>query len=126
MPAEGYVQVHVYTSDAQIPLEGAAVAMLDREGRLIAARLTNSSGQIQPVAIAVPDAADSRNPNFAGRPFTTIEIRVNHPDYEGILVQGTQVFAGVTTVQPFAMIPTPLYPDALDRVEYFDVPPQNL
>lgn len=126
MPAEGYLQVHAYVSNAQIPVEGVAIAITDAEGRLLAARLTNSSGQIKPVIISVPDAADSRDPDFRGQPFTTVTIRAQHPDYEQIQVDQTQVFAGVTTLQPLEMVPISLYPNSFDQVEKFLVPPQNL
>ena len=127
MPAEGFIQVHVYTtSEAQIPVPGAAVAIVADDGTLLAARLTNESGQIQPVAIKVPDASESRDPNFRGKTFTTVSIRVQHPDYEQIQVDNAQVFAGVITLQPLELIPLPTFPEQYDRVEYFDVPPQNL
>lgn len=126
MPAEGYIQVHAYTSEAQIPLPGTAIAILADDGRLLAVRLTNASGQIQPVPVEVPDLAESLDPNFAGQPFTTVTIRAQHPNYEQIQVHNAQVFAGVTTLQPLEMLPIPLYPETLDRVEYFDVPPQSL
>ena len=126
MPAEGSIQVHVYTSTAQIPVPGAAVAIVSDDGTLLAARLTNESGQIQPVTVQVPDASESRDPNFQGQPFTTVSIRVQHPDYEQIQVDHAQVFPGVITLQPLELIPLPQFPDLYDRVEYFNVPPQNL
>lgn len=126
MPAEGFIQVHVYTSDAQIPVPGAAVAIVSDDGTLLAARLTNESGQIQSVAVKVPAASESRDPNFQGKPFTTVTIRVQHPNYEQIQVDNAQVFAGVMTLQPLELIPLPTFPELYDRVEYFNVPPQNL
>ena len=126
MPAEGFIQVHAYTSTAQLPLEGVAIAITDAEGRLLAARLTNSSGQIKPVAVSVPAAADSRDPDFKGQPFTTVNIRAQHPDYEQIQADQIQAFAGVTTLQPLEMIPISLYPESFDQVEKFLTPPQNL
>ena len=126
MPAEGFIQVHVYTSDAQIPVPGAAVAIVSDDGTLLAARLTNESGQIQPVAVKVPAASESRDPNFQGKPFTTVTIRVQHPNYEQIQVDNAQVFAGVMTLQPLELSPLPTFPELYDRVEYYNVPPQNL
>ena len=120
------MQVHVDTSDAQIPVPGAAVAIVSDDGTLLAARLTNESGQIQPVAVKVPAASESRDPNFQGKPFTTVTIRVQHPNYEQIQVDNAQVFAGVMTLQPLELIPLPTFPELYDRVEYFNVPPQNL
>ncbi len=126
MPAEGYVQVRVYTSTAKIPLEGTAIVVLDEDGTLLATRLTNSSGQIKPVAVRVPDLADSQTPGFEGQPFTKVIIRAQHPYYEQIRVDGTQVFAGVTTLQPLEMVPIPLYPDQYGQYEEFDIPSQDL
>ena len=124
MPAEGFIQVHVYTTSGADSRAGAAcVARVADDGTLLAARLTNESGQIQPVAVKVPDASESRDPNFRGKPFTTVSIRVQHPDYEQIQVDNAQVFAGVITLQPLELIPLPTFPEQYDRVEYFDVPP---
>ena len=126
MPADGYLQVHAYTSDALLPLEGTAVAVRDAGGTLIAARLTDKSGRIDPIRISSPDKADSRDPNYVGQPFTVVSLRAQHPGYEQIQVNQVQIFAGITTLQPLEMIPIGLYPDQLDRVEYFNVPSQNL
>lgn len=126
MPADGYLQVHVYTSDALLPLEGAAIAVLRTDGILIATRLTNKDGRITPIGIPAPEEADSRTPDFVGQPFTTVRIHAQHPGYEQIQVNEAQIFGGITTLQPLAMVPTALYPERLDGTEYFNVPPQNL
>ena len=126
MPGKGYLQVHSYTSDALLPLEGTAIAVLDNSGRLLATRLTDKSGRISPVTVTVPVASDSKTPDYDGQPFATVAVRAQHPGYEQIWVNQVQVFDGITTLQPLEMIPTPLYPEQLDRVEEFDVPPQNL
>lgn len=78
------------------------------------------------MAVKVPAASESRDPNFQGKPFTTVTIRVQHPNYEQIQVDNAQVFAGVMTLQPLELIPLPTFPELYDRVEYFNVPPQNL
>ncbi len=126
MPADGYLQVHAYTSDALLPLEGVAIAVLKTDGTLIATRLTNKDGRITPVRISAPEEADSRTPDYAGQPFTTVAIHAQHPGYEQIQVNEAQIFGGITTLQPLAMVPTALYPDRLGGTEYFNVPPQNL
>ena len=126
LPAVGSIQVHVYTSRAQIPVPGAAVAILDQSGNLIAARITDESGRIKPVEIEVPDVAESLDPNFVGQPFATVTIKVLHPSFEQIEVENAQVFAGVTTIQQLELVPLAAYPESYDRVEYFEVPPQNL
>lgn len=126
MPGEGYLQVRAYTSDALLPLEGTAISALDTNGNLLAARLTDKSGRIKPIRVEVPVAADSRNPDYEGQPFTTVVVRAQHPQYEQIRVNQVQIFDGITTMQPLEMVPIPIYPSQLDRTEVFDVPPQNL
>ena len=122
MAATGYVQIRAYTSDARIPLANTAIAILDAGGALVAARLTDRSGQIDPVPVQTPELGDSLTPDFVGKPFTTVTIQAQHPDYEQIEVSGVQV----VTVLPLEMVPVPSYPDRLDLVERFDIPAQNL
>ena len=57
MPATGYIQVHAYSSYAQLPLENVAIAVTSTDGTAIAMRLTDRSGQIAPIEIPVPDLA---------------------------------------------------------------------
>ena len=48
MPAFGYIQVKAYTSRAQLPVEDAAVSVVDDQGRLLGLRTTDSSGMTTP------------------------------------------------------------------------------
>ena len=110
-----------------MPLKGTTVAVLDGQGVLQAIRLTDSSGQLkEPIAIAVPRLEDSQTPDYEGEPFSTVTILAQHPAYQQIQVENTQIFAGITTLQPLEMIPIPLYPDSYNGGETFVVPPQNL
>ena len=43
MSAKGYIQVHAYTSYAQIPLKDVAISIADSGDASIALRLTNQS-----------------------------------------------------------------------------------
>ena len=54
MPSVGYLQVHAYTSYAQIPLEDVSIAVTASDGTAIALRLTDRSGQIRPIEIPAP------------------------------------------------------------------------
>lgn len=126
MSAIGYIQVNAYTSEARIPLGGTAVAILSMDGTLLAARLTNSSGQITPVAVSVPDLRDSLNPDFSGQPYTAVTICAQAPGYEPIQVERVQVFAGILTYQPLELVPMSMIPEPGDGTDYYDVLPQNL
>ena len=122
-----FIQVHVYTtSEAQIPVPGAAVAIVADDGTLLAARLTNERTDPAGGRQGAGCFGETATPISGANPFTTVSIRVQHPDYEQIQVDNAQVFAGVITLQPLELIPLPTFPEQYDRVEYFDVPPQNL
>ena len=127
MPATGYIQVHAYASNAQIPLKDVAVAITDTNGSAIALRLTNRSGQFdEPVAITVPDLSASQTPNTGIIPFTAVNLYAKLPDYEEIEVENLQVFAGIVTSQNLEMIPLSELPQYWNQVEIFDTPKQNL
>ena len=54
MPAFGYIQAKAYFSRAKLPLEDAAVSVVDENGRLLGLRTTNSSGLTTPIRLEVP------------------------------------------------------------------------
>lgn len=126
MPAISYIQVHAYTSEAQIPLEDVAITITDDNGGVIAMRLTNESGQIDPVPISVPNAAESQTPNSGTIPFTTVNLLASLENYIQIEVENIQLFAGTTTYQNLELIPLSELPGSWNQAEVFPTPPQNL
>ena len=126
MPATGYIQVHAYSSYAQLPLENVTIAVTATDGTAIALRLTDRSGQIAPIAIPVPDLAESQSPEPDEKPFTSVNLYAHLKGYEMIESENLQVFAGTTTLQNLEMIPLSELPNAFDQIEIFNTPPQNL
>ena len=126
LPATGYLQVRVYASYAQIPLQDATVTVSAGDGTVIALRITDRSGQIPIIEIPVPDKSNSLSPNPPEIPFTTVNLTVRIQGYEQIFADNIQIFAGVTTAQNFELIPLSELPDSLNEYEQFDTPPQNL
>ena len=125
MPAFGYIQVKAYTSRAQLPVEDAAVSVVDDEGRLLGLRTTNSSGLTSPIRLEVPDKAQSQSPGN-GKPFVTVNLYARAEDYEQVLARGVQVFADTVTIQELQFVPLSELPGSWKQVEVFDTPPQNL
>ena len=74
MPAIGYIQAKAYTSRAKLPLEDAAVSVIDENGRLLGLRTTNSSGLTTRIRLEVPDRAASQSPGD-GKPFVTTDVK---------------------------------------------------
>lgn len=126
LPATGYIQVRAYASNAQIPLPDTAIVVSAADGTAIAMRLTDRSGQITPIAIPVPDKAESQSPDPDEAPFTTVTLMAHHQGYEQIEAEHLQVFAGTTTIQNLAMVPLAEVPGDWNQTVLFDTPPQNL
>ena len=94
MSAKGYIQVHAYTSYAQIPLKDVAISITDSGGAAIALRLTNKSGFLDvPVEIIVPDLSAGQTPNTGIIPFTVVNLYARLNNYEAIEIENLQVFA---------------------------------
>lgn len=125
MPAFGYIQAKAYTSRAELPLEDAAVSVVDDEGRLLGLRTTDSSGLTTPIRLSVPDLSQSQSPGNS-KPFVTVNLYARAEDYEQVLVRGIQVFADTVTMQELQFIPLSELPGSWNQVEVFDTPPQNL
>ena len=127
LSAIGYIQVHAYTSYAQIPIKDAAVAITDVSGAGIALRLTNQSGMLDtPIAISVPDMSASLSPNTGVIPFSVVNLYAKAPDFEEIEIENLQIFANTVTMQNLEMIPLAELPEKWNKIEVFDTPPQNL
>jgi hypothetical protein len=126
LSATGYIRVHAFTSDAQIPLKDVVVSITDPNGDPIALRLTNRSGFIEPVAVTVPDRSASQTPDTGIIPFASVNIYARLENYEQIENENVQVFAGTVTTQNLAMIPLSELPESWNKAEIFRTTPQNL
>lgn len=126
MPSNGYIQVHAYASDAQLPLPDTAIVVATTDGTAIALRLTDRSGRITPIEVPTPDTAESQSPDPGEQPFTVVNLYAYHNGYEWVEAENLQVFPNSTTLQELQLVPLAELPDAPDQGMIFDTPPQNL
>lgn len=126
LSATGYIQVYAYTSKARIPLKDVAVSVTAADGTAIAMRLTDRNGKIEPIAVPVPDLAESQQPNPGEIPFTRVNLYARLNGYVQIESEGLQVFADTTTDQNLEMVPLSELPDSWALEEIFQTPAQNL
>lgn len=127
MPSTGYIQIHAYASNAQIPLNDVAVTITDTSGSAIAMRLTNRNGLLNhPIEVIVPDLSASQSPNTGTIPFSTVNLYARHPGFEEIYINNLQIFPGIVTLQNLEMIPMSEYPESWNKVEFFNTTAQNL
>jgi len=125
MPAYGYIQAKAYTSRAKLPVEDAAISVIDDQGRLLGLRTTDSSGLTTPIRLEVPDRAQSQTPGNA-KPFVTVNLYARAEDFEQVLVRGVQIFADTVTTQELQFVPLSELPGSWRQVDVFDTTPQNL
>ena len=126
LPANGYIQVRAYTSNAQLPLADVAITITAADGTAIAMRLTDRNGRIRPIPIPVPDLSESQSPDPPERPFAVVNLYARKRGYEQVESENLQVFAEITTVQNLELIPLAELPENWDQTIIFDTPPQNL
>ncbi len=126
MPETGYIQVHAYAGDAELPLQDVAVTVTATDGTAIAARLTDRSGRITPIPVPTPPLDNSQSPGSPEAPFTAVTLHARLQGYEQIDAENIQIFADTVTLQNLKMIPLSELPAQWDKAELFDTPPQNL
>ena len=127
LSATGYIQVHAFTSNAQIPLKDTAIAITDIDQNIIAMRLTNSSGQLDaPISITVPDRSASLTPGTGVIPFAVVNLYAKKENFEEIYIKDLQVFSNTVTLQPLQLIPNAELPASWNKAETFQTPAQNL
>lgn len=125
----GTLSVRVFTSRAQIPLPGATVAISRRTGpqrhTLLAVRVTDENGEVGPLTIAAPDLSGSESPGTK-TPFASLDIRVEHPGYELEIIEDVQVFSGVDSLLPVALLPLAEQAIPSEESNTIYIPPQTL
>ena len=126
MPATGYIQVHAYSSFAQLPLQDVAVTVTAPDGTAIAMRLTDRSGRITPIEIPVPALSVGQTPDTGVTPFTSVNLYARLEGYEQLENEGLQVFPDTVTHLQLQMIPLSELPNAWDSVGIYPTPAQNL
>ena len=126
MASTGYIQVHAYTSFAQIPLQNVAISITDTDGKTIAFRLTDRNGKIDPVPVSVPAPSAGQTPDTGITPYTNINISARLENFEQIESRNVQIFPSVITNQNLEMIPLSELPQEWTKEEVFLAPPQNL
>lgn len=133
MQATGTLSVRVFTSRAQIPVEGATVVVAaPGEGgkwKLLSIQNTDSSGMIQSVRIDAPATGESTSPGGLpgdGEPFAICDVWVEQPGYAMIQMENVQIFPGVETVQDIELVPLPQGLSSLQQRDVWDTPAQDL
>ena len=103
MNAHGSILARVFTSNAMLPVIGAAVAFVRRR----------SDGTTELLA-------------SGKQPYTPVSLVVDSPGFDRLIVNGAQIFTGTQTVQDMMLLPTPSLPESYSRTETVTIPAQTL
>lgn len=129
LSAQGLIQVHVYTSRANTPLPDVSVSISqkypDGQKNLISMQTTDTSGNTKPVLITTPNLSDSQTPGN-GTPFAVVDIAVDLPLFERVVIDDVQVFPNTLSIQDIQLQPRDALPSTWGDSLKFQVPPQNL
>lgn len=128
--ATGYILVNVRTADEASPVEGAEVlvtAVVDGARMILASGLTDPSGTTRKMSVPVPDAGLSQSPSPESRPYNLFDVSVSAAGFFNARSVDVPVFAGITSVQNFSMIPVPamMSPDS-ETLTYYNQEPTPL
>lgn len=107
MASVGKLSVKVYTSQAEIPLEGATVVVTrdSKTGKhdLLSVQLTDSGGRIR--CVEVPTLEVYENTEMGEKTSGFCNVWAEHPGYTMLRVDGVPIFSGEETVQNMELIP---------------------
>lgn len=125
----GSLLVHVYTSRAQIPVEGATVTVTQpsSEGKhnVLSVEVTDDSGLTRPISLPAPPKILSDIPNQP-HPYASYDVWVAHPGYKHVVIRDVQVFSGVETFQEVILHQMPEHPTQDEETESYTITPQPL
>jgi len=106
----GILNARLYTSRAQLPIRGATVAVTqtlpDGHQSLLAVRITDESGQIDPVRIPTPATSEGTSPG-GERPYALCDLWADAAGYKTVIVRDIQIFPGTETMQELELTPLP-------------------
>ena len=123
----GYILVYVRAGDESTPIEGATVlisAIVGGNRLILADGRTDSSGTTVKFAVPAPDTIHSQTPGQVIRPYSLYDVSVTAEGYFNARSVDVPVFAGITSVQNFSMIPLPMMMNSSDEtVTYFNQEP---
>ncbi len=105
----GFLKVEVRTGDNGLPVPNAAVTIsrqVNNSEELIFTGTTNMSGATEKIKLPAPNNMKNENPSSFGN-YTPYTVTVFEKDFYRETSREVPVFAGITSIQRFNLIPQP-------------------
>ena len=107
----GTLQIRVYTSRAQLPIEDATVVVtqISPTGKyhLLSVQITDREGRVQPLHHPCRPPLGEHRSHPGHGPLLRLPGLAEHPGYTALRVDGVQIFSGEETDQDMELIPWP-------------------
>jgi hypothetical protein len=102
----GYLQVNVVNIENNFPIPEATVSVTaaDRPDHLLEEATTDRSGQISDIELGAPAVEYSLTPGTV-KPYAEYNLRVSAPGYRSAEIEGTEILADATAIQPVRLEP---------------------
>lgn len=118
---QGYLQVKVVNSENNFPVQEADVTIRymgsERPEEVLR---TDNSGQTPSITVTAPPVELSLSKENLIRPYSIYSVSVTAPGFEPVTVNGAEVLAGVTAIQPIRLIPLPEEEGTREEIEIPD------
>lgn len=131
MAEKGSLIVFVTTARMAIPIKNAGVSVFEvYSKKLLGFRRSNEEGKTEIFEIQTPDTDLSLSPQNGEtertEPFRVVDVQVDHPMYQSILIEDVQIFPGRESIQNADLIPLSEYANPNNNTQTFPIPPQSL
>ena len=125
--ASGTLVTRVFTGRAELPIAGASVSVVKKDGDrlpdLLTVRVSGRGGDTAAYSIETPEPEQSQSPGNP-EPYALVDLWVDRQGFQLLVVEDVPIFPGVTSVQDLPLAPMP--EDGGRGGESVEIPPQDL
>ena len=125
--ASGTLVTRVFTGQAELPIAGASVSVVKKDGDrlldLLTVRVSGRGGDTEAFSIETPSEDLSQSPGNP-QPYALVDLWVDRQGFQLLVVEDVPVFPGVTSVQDLPLVP--MRSDGGRGGESVEIPPQDL
>ena len=129
MASDGSLIVNTFLANESIPVKDAIITVTEKDGDktlLIGIRRTDENGKTSPIIIKTPDKEYSLEPQDEVKPFTSVDVRADHPATYTSITENVQIFPGQISIENVMLIPLEDNVKEDDRQNTTNITPQEL
>ena len=125
--ASGTLVTRVFTGRAELPIAGASVSVVKKDGDrlldLLTVRVSGRGGDTEAFSIETPSEDLSQSPGNP-QPYALVDLWVDRQGFQLLVGEDVPSFPGVTSVQDLPLVP--MRSDGGRGGESVEIPPQDL